>query len=491
MGEFEIKLHVPRERLAQVKAGVQRGGARRERLRARYFDTADGALARHRIGLRLRQEGDAWVQTAKTEGDGLLHRAEHNVALEPGDEAAVQVRRHHGSEAGKALARALRKAGDDALSEVYRTDVERTRRDLGTGTTIVEVALDVGTIRAGRRKVEVCEIEFELKAGSREAAVELAQQWCDKYGLWLDTASKAMRGERLARGLRVAPATAFEPPRLTRRMGAHEVARAVAGAALRQALGNASEIARGVWDDEHVHQMRVGLRRLRTALREFDALEPLASEAEVEVLATAFRELGRQRDMACLQPALLAKMREDGAPRLPLPRPEDVAPDPGSVARDPRLQAVLLQLLGRVSAAPAGDEAGPRAVRKHIEHRLEKLHRRVVAEAASFAGLPHDEQHALRKRFKRLRYLAEAVAPLYPAGKVKAFIDELKPVQDALGEYQDEWIAGQYWHSRTAQEPGAWFAVGWLNARRAQGAARCDEACRCYGKRARPFWKAR
>ncbi|MBC5766641.1 CYTH and CHAD domain-containing protein [Ramlibacter albus] len=488
MGEFEIKLHVPADRLASLKAAVQRGGARRERLRARYFDTQDGALARQRIGLRLRQEGSDWVQTVKAEGDGLLHRTEHNVTLARGDAAEVRVERHHGSDAGDALARALRGTKDGALVEVYRTDIERTRRDLVAGTTTVEVALDVGAIRAGRRKADVCEIEFELKAGSREVAVELAQQWCERHGLWLDTASKAMRGERLARGLKLAPPAGFEAPRRLRKLRQHSAVRALAGAALRQVLGNGSEIARGAWDEEHVHQMRVGLRRLRTALHELEGLEALATPGDMAVLAAAFRALGAQRDAAHLQPKLLESMRADGAPPLELPPAASVAPDPQQVARDLRLQAVLLQLLGRLSATAPPREPGPGAVRRHIGQRLAALHRHVVKDGGRFEDLPHEEQHGLRKRFKRLRYLAEAAAGLYEARKVEAFTNALKPVQDALGEFQDEWVAAGFWRARAAGDPNAWFAVGWLQARRAAGVARCASACRRYAKHATPFW---
>ena len=42
----------------------------------------------------------------------------------------------------------------------------------------------------------------------------------------------------------------------------------VSAEALQQVLGNSSEIAEGTGTEEHVHQLRIGLRRLRTALRQ-------------------------------------------------------------------------------------------------------------------------------------------------------------------------------------------------------------------------------
>ena len=65
MNEFELKFQVPPGRAAAVEAALRRGHTTEKRLYARYFDTEDEALARNRLVLRLRQEGDTWVQTAK------------------------------------------------------------------------------------------------------------------------------------------------------------------------------------------------------------------------------------------------------------------------------------------------------------------------------------------------------------------------------------------------------------------------------------------
>ena len=47
---------------------------------------------------------------------------------------------------------------------------------------------------------------------------------------------------------------------------------AVLQSCLNQILPNASELAAASGDSEHIHQLRVGIRRLRTALRELDGL---------------------------------------------------------------------------------------------------------------------------------------------------------------------------------------------------------------------------
>ena len=54
MTEFELKFQVDAAHQAAVEAAVARGRSHRAHLRARYYDTADGALASQRIVLRVR-----------------------------------------------------------------------------------------------------------------------------------------------------------------------------------------------------------------------------------------------------------------------------------------------------------------------------------------------------------------------------------------------------------------------------------------------------
>ena len=64
----------------------------------------------------------------------------------------------------------------------------------------------------------------------------------------------------------------------------------------------------------------------------------------------------------------------------------------------------------------------------------------------------------MRKRLKRLRYLTEMVGPLHPRRRVKAYLEALKPAQDAGGEHID--LLSSRRAARTVSEvddPKAWF----------------------------------
>jgi hypothetical protein len=95
--------------------------------------------------------------------------------------------------------------------------------------------------------------------------------------------------------------------------------RAIVAACLAQIIGNAAEIGEGVLDDELVHQLRVGIRRLRTAARELAGLSGSSDAHWEPALTEAFRALGRYRDGRTVAPAIEARLQAAGSPRAPVP----------------------------------------------------------------------------------------------------------------------------------------------------------------------------
>src|SRR5258706_8660457 len=96
-------------------------------------------------------------------------------------------------------------AGRGPLAFQFLTKIRRRSSDLRTRLGVVELAFDEGAIVAGDRRMPVCELEIELVRGSPLAVIATAKQWVLRHGLWLDTRSKAERGDMLARGESAAP----------------------------------------------------------------------------------------------------------------------------------------------------------------------------------------------------------------------------------------------------------------------------------------------
>ncbi len=494
MTEFELKFEIPPAKLKSVAVAVLDGKATRQRLQASYFDTADGALAAHGIVVRLRKEGRRWVQTAKGPTSDMLERLEHNANLptqSAGAVPALDLSRHRGTPVGKAIGKALRLKGDESypsLELLYGTDIQRISRRVAHGSSVVEIALDQGRVFANGHSQPVCELEVELKEGSPLDAVELAHRWCAAHGLWISTIAKSMKGQRLRSAVPFGDATWAVAAKYARHASIDDMLRAVVQTCLSQILPNASELASGSNHPDHVHQLRVGIRRLRTALRELGGLTDAIDPAWEGVLVQTFRALGAHRDNSHLALVLQPQLLAAGGPEIRFDYVDGKVPDAGETVRSPDFQATLLSLLGFVQREALEAVDKPGALKKAVSHRLDKLHRRALRDGKKFLELSEDHQHGVRKRLKRLRYLMEFSAPLYSAGKVKDMATALKPVQDALGEYNDELMALHAWRALAADDSNAWFGIGWLTARKQPNAKRCFKEIKAFAD-IKPFWR--
>lgn len=490
--EIEIKLQVPDAARATVEQAVATATAQRTRLQAAYFDTADRRLAAAGIALRLRNEGGQWVQTLKAGAAHALQRLEHNAPVAGVDRPVLDLGRHAGTPAGDALAAALQPAAGEAapdLIEQYRTDILRTHRVLRVAGGAVELAFDVGEIASGEQVWPVCELEIEGVRGGPRVVLAQAHRWVQRHGLWLDVRSKAERGARLARfqqgGAAGSPflgePVKAAPLKLHASQTPAEAARAIAAACLGQILRNASEIASGMHGDEHVHQLRVGLRRLRAGLRLSRGWTVPLDDTTDATLADLFQHLGAARDRTVLLQTLVPALQAAGAPAINLPPLAGV--DVVAAVRARPVTQALLNLQAYALLAPA-DEAAPLLASSVpllalITHRLHRWRRRCRRAAREFSELPDLERHALRKDLKQLRYALEfSATPLAEAhGRkhVARYLAALAQAQVALGEDCDASTALAMYRTLAAHDARAWFAVGWLTARReGLGAAAAD-----------------
>lgn len=482
MIETELKFQVPEAQWARVRRAVARSDASAVSMHALYFDTPERALAAARLALRLRREGSRWVQTVKGEGDGMLQRLEHEVEVPAGRRTpAPDLARH--DEAGP-VAAALRAAlGPDAapLERVFETRVERRVRVVRHAGAVIEIALDEGRVHAGRRERPLREIEFELKSGPVAALFDLAAQWAQRHALWLDPRSKAERGEQLAQGLDALPAVKARPIRLGRDQPPADALAMMVGASLRQILPNAAELAHGHGRADHVHQLRVGLRRLRSALRTFASMaaDPQQARALEAAAQPVFAALGGRRDLDVVREMLAAPLHAAGLDPVAFATPQD-QPDAGEVVRAPAFTAFVLQALSWATDHPADAEpaAAPRGVQPLARKALARLWKRIEHDALQFTAIEEEERHALRKRAKRLRYALEFGAALFPRRRVAAFLEALARAQDAIGAYNDAVVAEALLRTVERRDPAAAFASGWVAARHDAALRECDRPLR-------------
>jgi triphosphatase len=465
-GELELKFHVPEAALASLRDALRAHGARSQRLRAHYFDTPSGRLARARISLRLRLEGRHWVQTVKAEGQGIAHRMEHDVRVTgvPGRVPAIDPYRHADSDAGKVLAASLQAAPNGGVIERFATDVQRLACRIGDERGgSVEAALDIGQVTAGNRTAPIAELELEHKGGPTQGLFDLAIAWIEHGGLWLSATTKAERGERLLQPQRAMPAAKAQQPHLPPKPDGAAVMRAALQSTLQQVIANGSTLAEGHEDAEVIHQLRVGLRRLRSVLRELSALSPAIKPEWDATLSAVFGRLGQRRDHDVVSVAVRPLLESVSAPLLTWTAPERV--DPVAVVRDTTFQVTLVAILALAHGeATLFTPHTQQAARELLAKTLDDLYRKVERDGRRFERLPLETQHQVRKRLKRLRYLAEITASLWPGHAVQTWVKRMNAAQDALGHHNDVAVAGAAFRNEAREHPAAWFAAGFLQA---------------------------
>ena len=182
--EYELKYRATPEILVKIQADLP-GDYTVTEMTTTYYDTPSRALSARRYMLRRRLENGVSVCTMKTSGKGNL-RGEWEVTSDSVTEAVSE------------LCKLGCPAELESLSAEGLVPIcgARFTRQAGTFTLLdctVELALDQGVLFAGEKEIPLCEIEVELKSGSREAADDFARQLADIYGLQPEEKSKFAR----------------------------------------------------------------------------------------------------------------------------------------------------------------------------------------------------------------------------------------------------------------------------------------------------------
>src|SRR3989344_3191644 len=468
MHEIELKFQIPAERLAAVRTELGRLGADLAApliLQAAYFDTTDRKLAQARSALRVRREGDDWVQTLE--------------AAPSGERCA--------------------------LIELYRTDMRRTRARLkvAEGTPhagVVELALDEGAILAGGLQEPVRELEIELLSGHPQAVILAGQDWVHRFGLWLDTQTKAHRGDRLARLAATVPTGEREGAHAAPQVSPSQPAKGPASASLDQALragletclahlsANMSELGTlpSGEGSEVAYEWRRGLRRLKAFAR---LMAHTAQAWPVEVVSRAnalIRQLGHWRDDEALS-WIPSQLQEAGGPSVPVPpapRPRDLPASAADLARSPQATELCLCLLTALvrSDDHHGESRLPFEPWLHTHlHRQHRVMRRHIRE---HQRLSDEDAHRLRRRLRNLRDIVQ----LFSVARVPSdFERTLDEAISALGRLQDETVARARYQAASALDPRALFAAGWLLGRRLHTRAQARRALRRWARCSAPW----
>ncbi|MGY3074289.1 triphosphatase [Bradyrhizobium sp. LM6.10] len=450
-GEIELKLFVDADRMAHfnatpvIAANARNKGARKH-LKSVYYDTPERTLRRNGLSLRVRQSGARFVQTLKTDAvDDPLRRGEW--------EARVSSLAPDLALAMPFIAEKLRSHLEaQPLEAVFTADVHRHARmvDLPSGT--VEIAFDRGVLTAGDRTLPVSEIELELKSGSASAIYEIALRLAEHGAVKPSVRTKSARGFDLAADK---PPSARRPRKL--RLDASVTLDEAFATILRSCflhLLQSLPAAEDGRNPEGVHQLRVSLRRLRSAL---DLMRSVGALSNLDALRSEARwlaqDLSAARDWDVFRLETLPTIAKacpsvagfDALGRVAAARRSDAYRKAHHALDDRRCTAFLIGLgnwietrgwRNDVAAEDPGRLAEPAV--NFAQRILSEQHAKLLKRGRRFKSLAAEDLHRVRLATKRLRYLSEFLLPLYEDRKsARKFSRGLAGLQEQLGAFND------------------------------------------------------
>ena len=475
--ELELKLEVPASAARRIQnhpllKSVQRSPGR---LEAVYFDTPDFQLSQQGFSLRVRREGDRFVQTLKQGGEaaGIFDRGEWESALEGPDldDSALEQTPIGTNRRLIAL-----------LEPVGRTTIDRAIWVLQRNGESIEVALDRGRVEAGASYERIAELELELKSGQPGSLFHFARELALSAPVRIGVLSKGERVQRLALGTtgKAEKATKIE---LDPDWSVAQAFATISQSCLRQFRLNEHLIVERC-EASALHQARVSMRRLRASLslfgsairdREFERLREelrwftssLGDARNIDVFLNRYEPLLSVRDRKALISARKAAYKTAN-----------------SAIDSDRLRTLLLDYVEWLETGSwrkrrkAAGAVGPFAIQ-----RLDRLWDRWCEAGAQLATLDEEQRHRFRIQVKKLRYAVEFLGSLFNAVQVRKFTKALESMQDSLGDLNDlvtaRELAGEL---SLAFDPGERLDGGDRLARAAQASARL--------RRIGPFWSA-
>lgn len=475
-------------------AAHAQGKVKTDQLSAHYFDTPDLHLLHHGAGLRVRRMDGEWIQTMKAGGSvqsGLHQRHEWEG---PVARPWPQLGKLRKLMADDGAWQTVLDAPDlkDRLDALFSVQVERSKWDLEVDGNQIELVLDHGTIERHGARVAVNEIELELKDGQPAGLFQFALQLLDDVPLRLSNSSKAERGYQLCRQTGTVPAKASALD-LSPDDSVAQALLAVLGNCLDHIQHNENGVVAGE-NTESLHQMRVGVRRLRSALKLFESAAPCPQPLldEIGWLGT---ELGTARDWDVLFESTLPRVSgsvgtANGMMELQtlvLQVVREKRAEAAQAVQAPRYTRLLLslgvwmqQLAAGINVEHDDDDADMLAqpARSYAQQVVQRLHKKLLRRADRIADDDARAVHRLRIAGKRSRYAMEFFRSLYRNGGTRRYLDTMSGLQDQLGAHNDLVVADRLLLDLQERHPAAsgagaaiHFVRGYLQAQRERDVA--------------------
>jgi CHAD domain-containing protein len=430
-------------------------------LRMLWHDTSHGALAAH--GLALTEHTAARATIWRLD---RIERANGDFWIPGGAKACIAASADQAAVVGH-----IPNGAAEALIAIAAFEGEV--RTLPPHDA-VNLAVLSGELRTAVARSAVCRLAL---SGAAPRVTDVALALADQLRVSVPPASVAAEAYAAARI--ALPPKHVGAPILSRELSAEHAFEHIVAHLLDVILHYAPRAARRD-GPEPVHQMRVALRRLRSA---FSLFKPAVHSEAVATAQTELKAFGHVLGPARDWDVFLAGTCDEVVALFPGEAPIRRLAQKARRRRDTAYVALSNYLAGpafrhlairlvvlattrpwRMSSPPAMSESGPSLpddptgnlgpsgmaddgaltavdLADFAAHALRKRFRRLVSVGDDISGFPADVLHAIRLDGKRLRYAAEFFAPLFPRRETRRFIKRMMVLQERLGILNDGAVA--------------------------------------------------
>ena len=423
------------------------GPARRQSLHSTYFDTSDWQLHDSNISLRTRNDGKTIIQTikmARSTCDAVSRDEWETLIPDPTPDPSLVI--------DPALPEAFRTLTSIDLRPVFEVDVQRETRCLESGPARIDISSDEGVVRVGRKREGIHEVELELLAGGVDELFAQARRMSDLVDGRLHARTRSDVGCALTRTDR--PWSRAPRLKLAPGMTAAESFQLIAHNSLEHLTAN-DDCARLNLHVEGVHQCRIALRRLRSALKIYG---PLVRRKPIEPIEEDVRWLGKILGMArdldvlqidLLEPAIAAL--GEAAQLAPLlanleARKAQAYRQVREALDSARYRHFVISLcaLGyHDDLGKSGD--GPTSFNQPLpdfaSRALSRTHEKLLKRGQGFETLSKTQRHEVRIALKKLRYAVDFFAAVFDEERKSKFFKKLARLQEDLGGMNDVVVA--------------------------------------------------
>ncbi len=417
-----------------------------------YFDGTGHPLSQSGITLRVEKTGRHYTQRLESRIGGLGAAALCRVWQTRLSNSAPVL---SGID-DQGLRRALAGYTGDRLQPVYRAKVDRTTHllTLKDGGEVT-ADLDIGEITAGSARRPISELVLRFGADARQSPFDLALQMLREEPLRIAPESLAEQGLALL-SERTPESHRADKFDLSRDATVEDALSHTVQHCLDHLLANQACVL-DTEDPEGIHQMRVALRRFRSALRLFRELLPEEQYTWLnEELKFFTDEMAAARDWDVFSEEIVAPAAQGVSDETPFQVLRERISTQRNRSRHRARNAVLskryTEFILRLSAWLAGRAWRNQPLTKEAAQlfepigafaagKLTRSNRQVSKAGRKFEALSVPERHQMRIKVKRLRYTTDFFGAVFPCKALKPYRENLASLQDALGYLNDVAVA--------------------------------------------------